>query len=341
MKRKVAIQTGPKKLELIEEELPKLGPNDVLVRLTAMGLCHSDIPQFLGTAMGSTDHHGNRAMSSELNYPLYIGHEHVGVVAEVGAQVKGLAPGDYVGGPMSGFADYAITEPHRCIPIPKSVTPLKHCMVEPLTCVSNILQAASPKFGDYIAVIGCGVMGLLTLAGLRYSGAAELIAVDLSDERLALAKQYGATHCINAKNCSAEDAVFEITGGRGCDVVVEITGSLKGLLTATQLIRYAQLFGYEGRGKIVVPSLYGKAETWNPEIGYNLMYRSPILHNAHPWYCTDYRRTAEAGIDAYIKGILPINEMITHEFSLSDVQSGFDVLASGDLSYIKGIVTTD
>lgn len=341
MKRKVVVQTAPKKLEIVEEEIPRLRPDDVLVKNVSIGLCHSDVPQFLGqSSMGGTDKYGRRYMLSPLEYPLPIGHEPVGVVVEVGSNVKNIKPGDYVGGSMGGFADYTITEPRRCIPIPKDVPELKYCLAEPLTCIVNILQICAPQFGDYVAVIGCGMMGLLTLAGLRSKGVAELIAIDMSADRLELAKKYGATKCILATG-NVDEEIYEITKGHGCDVVVEITGSLKGLHTASQIIRYAQMFDYTGRGKIVVPSLYGKPETWDPDTGYNLMFRSPILHIAHPWYALDYRACGIAGVEAYCKGILPLNEMISHEFKLEDVQKGFEVMCSGDLNFIKGIVVTE
>ena len=99
MKRRVAVQTAPKKLEIVEEELPRLGPDDVLVHNVAIGLCHSDIPQYLGqSSMNGVDRFGRRFMNSPLKYPMYIGHEPVGIVEEVGTNIKNLKPGDYVGG---------------------------------------------------------------------------------------------------------------------------------------------------------------------------------------------------------------------------------------------------
>lgn len=338
MKRSVAVQTAPRKLEIIQEEIPPLGPKDVLVKVESIGLCHSDVPQYLGHSGMGMDSYGRRAVISPLQYPMYIGHEPVGVVVEVGKDVRSLSPGDYVGGSLGGFANYTVTEERRCIAVPGSVSPLKYCLPEPLTCIANIVQIAAPRFGEYVAVIGCGMMGLMTLAGLRHSGAAELIAIDLSPERLELARKYGATQCLCPASDDIDASVYALTHGRGADVVVEITGSLKGLHTASQIIRYADMFGYTGRGKIVAPSLYGKKESWDPETGYNLMFRSPIIHNAHPWYCEDYRRTGEAGVDAYVKGILPLREMITHEFSLEQIQDGFNLMCSGDLNYLKGIV---
>lgn len=338
MERRVAVQTAPRRLEIVREQIPPLGPTDVLVKVEAIGLCHSDMPQYLGQSGMGTDKYGRRAIASPLKYPMYIGHEPVGVVVEVGSQVRSLAPGDKVGGSLGGFADYTVADQKRCIRIPKSVEPLKYCLPEPLTCIANILQIANPQFGDYVAVIGCGMMGLLTLAGLRHSGAAEIIAIDLSSQRLALAKKYGATRCLCPTTDNVDERVYELTHGRGVDVAVEITGSLKGLRTAAQIIRYAEMFDHTGRGKIVVASLYGRPETWDVQTGYDLMFRAPIVYNAHPWYCEDYRRTGEAGVEAYAKGILPLREMITHEFSLEDIQKGFDAMASGDLSYLKGIV---
>ena len=136
-----------------------------------------------------------------------------------------------------------------------------------------------------------------------------------------------------------EEETYQITEGRGFDVIVEITGSLKGLETAVSCIRIAKIGEAFGQGKIIAPSVYAKPETWNPELGYNLMFRSPIIHIVHPWYCPDYRDTLKKAVDACISGIFPIAELISHRIPFADIERAFEMLADNPVGYIKGIVT--
>ncbi|GAA0182884.1 galactitol-1-phosphate 5-dehydrogenase [Clostridium sediminicola] len=339
MKRRVAVLTAPMKFEIVEEEIPKIAPHEVLIKVVSIGLCHSDMPTYYGQSAMGYDKYGHFTMVKDLQYPLALGHEPVGIIEEVGSGVTHLKVGDYVGGPIApAFASHIVAIGAMCVPVPKTVKDLKYCLPEPLTCVSNIVQVANPKLGDTVAVVGCGMMGLLTIAGLKHSGASDIIAIDVLDNKLELAKEFGATVTLNPKNVDMDAEINAITNNAGVDVVVEITGSLRGLKTATSIIRHADMYGYAGRGKILIPSVYGREEKWDPQIGYDLMFRSPILHSTHPWYCEDYLKTAKAGINAYISGILPLQKLISHEFSLEDIGKGFELMASGDPSYIKGII---
>ncbi|NIY84383.1 zinc-dependent alcohol dehydrogenase [Vibrio hepatarius] len=342
MKRKCAVLTEPKKFQIIEEELPQVQPHEVLVEVEAIGLCHSDMPTYLGDSQLGFDKRGHMAMIKDIQYPAHIGHESVGIIKEIGSDVTDYKVGDYVAfmPAVAGFSSHLVVPTAFCIPIPSEVPreELKYCLAEPLMCVGNIVKVANPSLGETVAVVGCGMMGLLTIAGLKHSAASKIIAVDVQESRLELARKFGATHTINPTQCDLTDMVDELTNNLGADVVVEITGSLRGLKTALKVIRYGDLLGAAGRGKVLIPSLYSREETWDPEIGYELAYRSPVLHSVHPLYAEDYIKVAKESIEACTKGILPIKDLITHEFALEDIQDGFDLMESGDPSYIKGII---
>ncbi len=342
MKRTAAILTGPKKFQIIEEDIPAIQPHEVLVEVEAIGLCHSDMPTYLGDSQLGFDERGHMAMIKDIQYPAHIGHESVGVITEVGSEVSDYKVGDYVGfiPAVAGFSSHLVVPAAFCIPIPNELPreELKYCLAEPLMCVGNIVKVANPSLGETVAVVGCGMMGLLTIAGLKHSAASKIIAVDVQDSRLELAKELGATHTINPTSGNLTDLVDELTDRLGADVVVEITGSLRGLKTALKVVRYGDLLGSAGRGKILIPSLYAKEETWDPEIGYELAYRSPVLHSVHPLYAEDYIKVAKESIEASAKGILPIKKLISHEFTLDDIQKGFELMESGDPRYIKGII---
>jgi threonine dehydrogenase-like Zn-dependent dehydrogenase len=339
MKRRVAKLVAPKKFEIFEEPVPALGENDLLVKILAVGLCHSDMPAYHGESNIGQAKDGSFFMETNLKFPLEVGHEPVGVVEDVGKGVKDYKPGEYVSGLMMPcFASHVITNPGMIVKIPPSVKEPKYCLAEPLMCIANIVRAANPEFGDYVAVIGCGMMGLLSLAGVAKSGAREVIGIDLIDSRLEWAKKMGATKTVNPKKGNAVAQIKEITHGHGVDVAIEITGKIAGMGLAADIIRDAAMFGYQGRGKILLPSLYSGKQVWESSYGYQLMFKSPILHSTHPWYSQDYWEDMRRGIWGYVSGILPLNKLITHEFKLEDIGKGFETAETGADNYIKGIV---
>ena len=110
--------------------------------------------------------------------PVYLGHEPSGTVAQIGSGVTRFKEGDRVtGGISKAFATHALAAEEDLLPVPAGVD-LQHAIGEPLMCVSNIVRAAAPKFGDHVAVVGCGQMGLLAIAALKQAGLGSLIAVD-------------------------------------------------------------------------------------------------------------------------------------------------------------------
>ena len=267
-------------------------------------------------------------------FPMGIGHEPVCVVEDVGSAVTCFRPGDLVTGVLSTcIADYNVAANAQMIKIPETSKPIDACLGEPMMCVANIVRAVEPKMGDRVAVIGCGFMGLMVIAGLKSRALGDIVAIDLDEKRLEMAVQYGATKTINPKNVDVEDVSFELTHGRMYDCIVEITGSLRGLQTALSVAKIS------GRGKILAPSVYSKNETWTEEMAYNMMYRSPIIHVVHPYYTNEYMHTLEIGVEAYVKGVFPTEELITHRIPFERVDEGFRLLDTNPPGYIKGIIT--
>lgn len=334
MKKISAKLIAPKKFELFEEELPALGDNEVLYRTISVGLCHSEMPAYLGKSVLGFNPKGYNTMIKELKYPLGVGHEPVCVVEEVGKNVTRFKKGDYVTGRVSeSFSNYLQGDFERMVKIPDTKKPIDTCLGEPMFCVANIIQAAAPVFGEKVAVVGCGFMGLLIIAGLSSPSLGELVAIDLDDSRLELAKKYGATKTINPMREDVEDICYDITEGKMFDAVVEITGSLKGLETALSIIRLA------GRGKILLPSVYTREEKLSLKSGYDLMCRSPILHSTHPWYNPNYVETLKIAVDGYVSGIFPVDELVTHKINLRDIDKGFALLENSTPDFVKGIIT--
>ena len=339
MKRKIALLVAPQRFELIEEEIPPVGEKELLVKIVTSGLCHSDMPSWLGTRAQILNEDDSSSTVSPPPFPIRFGHEAQGIVEELGSKVTGFKVGDFVTGAIKpGYASYAVCPEDKLVKLPKGPKNPFDCIAEPLMCIVNIVRIACPEFGDTAVVIGCGCMGLLTIGGLRKSGAKNLIALDLVDERLEQAKQWGATHTVNPSKEDAKKAVFEIGGGYGADVVVEISGNLKGLDTALAVLRDSKLWDHQGRGKILVASVYGKDDQWSGNNGFEIVGKAPIIYGSHPRFATDPRENYRRAIQAYEDDVMPIDRMITHRFKLEEINKGFEMLASNKDGYIKGIL---
>ncbi|MBM4437841.1 MAG: alcohol dehydrogenase catalytic domain-containing protein, partial [Actinobacteria bacterium] len=263
MKAVQAVLHAPRRFELVDQELSP-GDGQALVQIAACGICSSEIPVFTGEMRREP--------------PVVLGHEASGVVLQVGRGVTGLREGDRVTGAIHrGFASHAVVDADWLFPVPAQV-PLKHALGEPLMCVANAARAAGPAFGDHVAVVGCGAMGLLTIAALKSPTLASLIALDLLDARLALARVCGATATVNVARDDAVAVVRDLTGA-GADVVVEFTGTPKGLALATELLQVRQ-------GKLIMGGYHHTPATYDLA---GFARKGLIAHNAHPSYSPDIK----------------------------------------------------
>lgn len=235
--------------------------NEVLVRIVASGICHSDATVVDG--------------SLPLSFPAVLGHEGAGIVEKIGANVTTVEPGDHVvlgfaycghcdhckqGLPaacvdfvklnnsgimkdgttplhqgkqdlsnffgQSSFGTYSIADENNLVKVPKDID-LR--LLGPLGCglmtgSGTVLNNLEPKAGSSIVVFGTGAVGLAALMAGNIANCDKIIAVDLHDSRLELAKELGATHTINSKNIDVIEAIKEITDGKGADYAVDTTG---------------------------------------------------------------------------------------------------------------------
>jgi S-(hydroxymethyl)glutathione dehydrogenase/alcohol dehydrogenase len=341
----------PLVVEELELDPPKAG--EVLVRMAASGVCHSDLHVAQGihpTAL-----------------PVVLGHEGAGVVEEVGSGVAGLAPGDHVlltwlpycghcrqcvrgrlnicentawydatqedgtcrfhrnGEPVhnyntSSFAECSVVPARTAVKVepslPLSELALMGCAV--MTGVGAALNTARVRPGDTVAVVGCGGVGLNVVQGARIAGAAKIVAVDVVAAKLELARELGATAVVDASDGDPVEAVRELAGG-GVDHAFEALGRRETIETAV---------GVTGRGGQAI--LIGMA---SPEVRVGLDALTTTLEERSvrgSWYgsCVPLRDIPLL-IELYRDGRLRLEPLIT-TCGLDDVNDAFGRMQAGE-----------
>ncbi|UOQ44223.1 galactitol-1-phosphate 5-dehydrogenase [Halobacillus salinarum] len=237
MKASVLHALGHFENELVD--IPQISEDEVLIKVKYCGICGSDVPRSLIT--------GAR------KYPLILGHEFSGEIAEVGSRVDEVRKNDRVvvaplvpcgecehcratdyglcadyniigTGSNGAFAEYVKVPKEHVLPIPEQLDFENASGIEPATIGYHGLQKANIQPGETVVVVGCGSIGQLTLQWAHIFGASTVIAVDISDEKLAMAKKLGADITINAKEVDPVERIRDLTGG-GAEVVAETAGS--------------------------------------------------------------------------------------------------------------------
>ena len=245
-------------LELVQMPNPEIGPQDVLVRVRACGICGSDV-------------HGLDGKTGRRIPPLVMGHEAAGEVVETGAQVHDLKPGDrvtfdstvYCGqcffcargdvnlcdnrevlgvspGPYrrhGAFAEYVAVPRRIMYRLPDNLSYEQAALIEAVSVAVHAVGITPVRLGDTAVVVGAGMIGLLTVQSVRLAGASQIIAIDPDDSRLKLALDMGATTVVNPKNEDAVSVIHERSEGRGADIALECVGATDPIRTAIAGVR--------------------------------------------------------------------------------------------------------
>lgn len=250
--------TAPKRLEMQDSPLPDYGENEVLIRVKACGICGSDV-------------HGYDGSSGRRIPPLIMGHEAAGIIESCGSGVTGFAMGDrvtfdstvYCGecdyckkgqvnlcdhrmvlGVSCGeyrrhgaFAEFVTAPAHILYQLPAEF-PFEHAaMIEAVSVAVHAVGRITIAPVDTCLVVGAGMIGLLVVQALRAAGCQEVIAVDIDDDRLELARRLGATDTINSKHKDVVEEVLAQTQGRGVASSFEVVGATPTVQTAINAVR--------------------------------------------------------------------------------------------------------
>jgi L-iditol 2-dehydrogenase len=247
-----------KQLAVAELPEPELGPRDVMIRVHACGICGSDI-------------HGYDGSTGRRIPPLVMGHEAAGVVERTGEAVTRCAAGDRVTfdstvscgtchycrrgeinlcdnrrvmGVSCGeyrqhgaFAELVAVPENIVYPLPDEL-PFEHAaLIEAVSIAVHAVNITRFALGDTVAVVGSGMIGLLTIQAAKLRGAGQVIATDLADDRLEVARQLGADVTLNAGEVNVVEQIQQLTSGRGADAVLEAVGHQQTVNDAIAAVR--------------------------------------------------------------------------------------------------------
>ncbi|HVC32332.1 MAG TPA: zinc-binding dehydrogenase [Chloroflexota bacterium] len=311
-----AAVVAPRTFGLIQRDLTP-GAGQVVIRLSACGICHSEMQAYLnGPAAGQL--------------PILLGHEGVGEVAQVGPDVDGFAVGDRVSGLFGqAFATHAVADVTRLVRLPATL-PVEQALLEPIKCVVTAARGAAYEFGDHVALVGCGYMGLLVLSCLRGGGAREIVGIDVDPKRLELARELGATAVVDARGDRADvvATVRELTGGRMIDVGIEAAGNGAALELACAVLRRT-------RPKLVMVGYHNRPQTINLS---DFAAKGLIMHVTHPSYSEDQAEDLRRALWALETGAIPAGRLVTHRYALDEIGAGFEAALSPPEGYVKGVV---
>jgi S-(hydroxymethyl)mycothiol dehydrogenase len=331
--------------------IPDPGPGEVVVKVQACGVCHTDLTYREG---GIND-----------EYPFLLGHEAAGIVEEVGPGVESVAVGDFVilnwravcgqcrackrGRPqycfdtfnatqkmtledgteltpalgIGAFADKTLVHAGQCTKVDDTADPavvgLLGCGV--MAGLGAAVNTGNVSRGDSVAVIGCGGVGDAAIMGSRLAGAGKIIAVDRDPRKLEWAKELGATHTVNAAETNTVEAVQELTGGFGADVVIDAVGRPETWKQA--------FYARDLAGTVVLVGVPTPDMTLEMPL-VDFFSRGGSLKSS--WYgdCLP-ERDFPMLVDLYQQGRIPLERFVSERIKLDEVEEAFHTMHAGNV----------
>jgi S-(hydroxymethyl)mycothiol dehydrogenase len=338
-------------VETVDIVIPDPGPNDVVVRIQACGVCHTDLTYRDG---GIND-----------EFPFLLGHEAAGIVESAGDAVTHVEVGDFVvlnwravcgecracrrgrpwycfntfnaSAPMTltdgteltpalgigAFADKTLVHEGQCTKVDPNADPavvgLLGCGV--MAGLGAAVNTGNVSRGDSVAVIGCGGVGDAAIAGARLAGASPIIAIDRDAKKLQWATELGATHTIDASKVDAVEAVQELTDGFGADVVIDAVGRPETWKQA--------FYARDLAGTVVLVGVPTPDMTLEMPL-IDFFSRGGALKSS--WYgdCLP-ERDFPTLVDLYQQGRLPLDKFVSERIKLDQVEDAFHTMHRGEV----------
>lgn len=332
MNGRVAELRGLRQFRLVDAAVADPGPDEVQVRIDAVGICGSDLHSYLDGGVGDT----------ACQYPMVLGHEPAGTILRTGAAVTGWSAGDRAAfepaiycyhcefcraghhnvcanlrfmsmpGDPGFFREYANIPAHNLVPIPVGLSTRDATIIEPLAVVLHSMQFVSLRLAETVAVFGAGPIGLMTVICLKLSGAGRVWAVEPVAARRELARQAGADAVIDPLAVDPSREILRDTGGRGVDVSIDCTatgGSTNHCLRATR-----------NAGRVVITGIPVEREV--------ALEMSPVRRKELAIYTV--RRSnheTEAAREMLVANTARFAALITHTRPLEEISAAFEQVA--------------
>lgn len=340
---KVCVLTGKKKLEWAEREIPQPEKGELQVKLEYVGVCGSDLHFYQEGQLANWT----------LDGPLALGHEPGGVVSAIGEGVEGFEVGDRVSiepavpcgccedcrkghynlckdikmlaipGERDGVnAEYCVHNASMCYKLPDNMTTLEGAMIEPLAVGLHATELSNAKVGETAMILGAGCIGLCTLLSLKARGVSEIYMSDVMDKRLEKALELGAARVFNSKTENIEAFAKTLPGG-GADQVYECAGNRITTLQSSRLIKRA--------GKVTLVGVSPE-----PVLELDLATLNAMEGTIYSVY--RYRNLWPKAVAAVSSGVIPVKEIVSHEFAFEDCIEAIDYSLNHKDEVIKAVV---
>lgn len=310
---------GAKQLAIRQVPMPQICDDEVLIKVSVCGTCHSEFPGWLtGSEVGKR-----------------YGHEAVGVVEQVGKNVKKFVPGDRVTGMLfQAFAQYTKAPWWDLVKVPAGVSDLS-AILEPWSCLFSGAERLPVRLGDRAGLVGAGYMGLGFMQLLLLKGVSDMVAVDTREDALENALRFGATQAYLASQVPTRYIVDTWDAGifdRGLDIVVETSGNAGALDLAGRMVGVHGALAIAGfhnsGGKRVIDM-----ELWN--------WKGFEAINAHERRFQRNLQYMEAALRLIQAGKLDTQRFMTHAYGFSELNRAFADMGDKPKGYIKGYVIID
>ncbi|WP_217587962.1 2,3-butanediol dehydrogenase [Lentibacillus saliphilus] len=343
---KAAVWYGKYDVRVESTEEPTVESGKVKVKVAWAGICGSDLHAYHGEGIPVDEPHPVSGQKA----PLTLGHEFAGVIEEVGEGVSGFSVGDRVAiEPLiycgeceyckenhynkcnsvgfiglqadGGFAEYVVLTPNTLHKLPEEVSLEEGALVEPAAVALHAVRQSKIKVGNKVAVFGVGPIGLLTIIAAKAAGATDIYAVDMSPERLSIAKEVGATHIINPAETDSVQTILELSNG-GVDVAYEVAGVEVTLANALSTVKKG--------GEVMVLSIFPQPVKVDMlQLTFKEAYITSTL---------GYRNIYPDVISLIASGALDVKKVITKKITLDEIVEDGLKLLDRDKSQAKILV---
>jgi 2-desacetyl-2-hydroxyethyl bacteriochlorophyllide A dehydrogenase len=343
MKAVVAYAPGDYRLETVD--VPKAGPGEMVIKVEGCGICAGDIKAF----GGAPSFWGDETQPPYIKAPMIPGHEFVGHVVEIGEGVEGYELGERVISEQivpcwncrfcrrgqywmcekhdlygfqynvnGGMAEYMkFTKEAINYKVPRDLPLEQAILIEPYACSFHAIQRAQIALGDFVVISGAGTLGLGMVGAARLAGPGTLVVLDLNNDRLELAKKFGADLVLNPREVDVVAEVKKRTDGYGCDIYIEATGHPKSVEQGLAMIRKL--------GRFVEFSVFKDPVTVDWSIISDRKELDVLGSHLGP-YCYPLV------IDGIASGKLPTAGVVTHKLPLERFAEGFELVKRGSES---------